>query len=65
MEPEIVNKLYDIKYKAILTFERYQELLERGLNLIKENGLRKKCSPAEQNALDIGLDYITEVMLGR
>ncbi len=63
MEPEIAIKLYELKYKAILSFERYNELLQKGLDLIKENGLRKKCNPIEQNALEIGLDYITEAML--
>lgn len=63
MEPHIVQKLYDVKYKAILSYERYEELLNNGVRLIKENGLRRKCNPSEQNALEIGLDYFTEVML--
>ncbi len=63
MEPQIVQKLYDTKYRTILSFERYEELLNAGLRLIKENGLKKQCKPNEQSALEVGLDYITEVML--
>ena len=63
MEAEVMNRLYEVKYKAILSYERYKELLEKGLSLIKEKSSRTKCSPTEQSALEIGLDYITEVKL--
>ncbi len=63
MKQEIANKLYDAKYKTILSRERFAELLERGLKLIKEKGLNNKYKAVEQNALEIGIDYITAEML--
>ncbi|MBS1773262.1 MAG: hypothetical protein JST82_10390 [Bacteroidetes bacterium] len=59
MEAAIVKKLYEAKYKPFLSFEIYNELLQKGLELVRQDALRKKCNPTEQKALEIGLDYIT------
>jgi hypothetical protein len=63
MKMEIANRLYESKYKAIISKERFTELLERGLNLIHQDGISKQYKAIEQNALEIGLAYITEEML--
>ncbi|MBL7682314.1 MAG: hypothetical protein JNK00_03045 [Flavipsychrobacter sp.] len=63
MKQEIANTLYETKYKTILSKERFAELLERGLNLIHEKGLGNKYKAVEQNALEVGLDYITAEMI--
>lgn len=63
MKMEIANMLYETKYKSILSRERFGELLVKGLELIHENGLTKQYKAIEQNALEIGLAYITEEML--
>ncbi len=63
MKQEIANTLYETKYKAILSKDKFSELLEKGLSLIQENGLSQQYKAIEQNALEIGLAYITEEML--
>jgi hypothetical protein len=63
MKQEIANTLYESKYKAILSRDKFAELLEKGLCLIQENGLSKQYKAIEQNAVEIGIAYITEEML--
>lgn len=63
MKLEIANTLYESKYRAIISKERFTELLEIGLVLIHQDGISKRYKAIEQNALEIGLAYITEEML--
>ncbi len=63
MEAMIAKKLYDNKYRKLISFESYSELLEKGLQLITQNRMNKTCKSNELKALEIALEYTTEATL--
>ncbi len=69
MNSDVAKTLYDTHYKNIMSFEDYENLIEKGMNLLKKsseigkNNFDSLYKSEDQRAVNIALEYNEAVIL--
>jgi hypothetical protein len=62
MQQDIVEKIHQEKYQAVMSLQDYTRVVAQGLNLIRNSGLFAKDSVSSK-AINLALEYNMELMV--
>ena len=62
MNVEIATQLYDHKYRMLLNYEYYMDLLHKGVSLLQAQSLEKNVHGVDMKAMNIALEYNIELL---